>query len=190
MKQTIITLNEARTKGRPIGKVADDKLRAIVTEVEQTIIRPALGDELYMYLCSCTEDGYEMPFESCTIPSPQDKERLKETLLEGGVYTINEKPIYFVGLKTTEAYFVYAQIVMSGDFESSRFGMVVKNGDYSDHISNKERSDLYNQMTFTANAYLGDCVRFCKSNRIKTKSGDSLHTTTGCVIHKIGGTRR
>lgn len=188
MRKNIITLNEARTKSRPIGKVSDDKLRAIITEVEQTIIRPALGDELYMYLCSCPDEGFEMPLESSIASA--DIEKLKETLLEGGVYMINEKPIYFVGLKTTEAYFVYAQNVMSGDIESSRFGMVIKNDEYSDHISNKERSDLYNQMTFTANAYLEDCVRFCKSNGIKTKSGNNLHTTTGCVIHKIGGTRR
>lgn len=173
MRQSIITVEEAKTKGRPIGKIDNDKLMAIITEVEQTIIRPSLGDDLYVRLISDDE------------LTPEEK-----TLLSGGSYQEEQKTRVFVGLKVAIAYFVYAQNVMSGDFESTRFGMVLKNGDYSDKMSSRERSDVYNNITNTANAYLQDCIRYCHIKGIRTGQGKNLHTTSGCVIHKIGGTRR
>lgn len=173
MRKTIITIEEAKTKGRPIGRIDDNKLLAIIIEVEQTIIRPSLGDELYVRLIG---DDTLTPEE--------------ETLLGGGSYLEKKKTRVFVGLKVAIAYFVYAQNVMSGDYESSRFGMVLKNNDYSERMSSRERSDVYNNITNTANAYLQDCIRYCRIKGIKTGPGNNLHTTTGCVIHKIGGTRR
>ncbi len=68
-----------------------------------------------------------------------------KVLLNGGTYKDSSENLHtFVGLKTTLSYFVYAQNVMTGDFQSTRYGMRLKDGDYSSAISSKERSDCYN----------------------------------------------
>ena len=41
---------ELRKLGRPIGKVAEDKLTAFITEAEQLHIKPILGDKLFLEL--------------------------------------------------------------------------------------------------------------------------------------------
>lgn len=178
----LITITEAKTLGRPIGKVADNKMQAIINEVENTIIRPSIGDSLFMDLISET---FDRTFDYTFNGMPRKAHMMM--LLDGGKYNVNDQPRMFAGLKVAEAYFVYAQNVMSGDFESTRYGMVVKNGEYSDHISSKERSDIYNNATATAKAYLNDCLRFCHDVGLETKSGNVTHSTTGCIIHKVGG---
>ena len=92
-----------------------------------------------------------------------------------------------MGLKVAISYFVYAQNVMTGDFESTRYGMVIKDGDYSTRISSKERSDCYNNTLEVANYYLAECVKYCKVKKlITTKTNRSVVSTGGMTIRKIG----
>lgn len=167
----IITPEEVVKLGRPIGKVDDTKLLAYITEVEQMNIKPSLGDTLFLQLL---EQGEEND--------------LFKTLLNGGSYkdTIGQLKT-FVGLKVTVSYFVYAQNVMSGDFHSTRYGMRLKEGDFSSGISSKERSDCYNNALEVAQHYLKECLAFCKANNlIRSARSRGVASTGGCTIRKIG----
>lgn len=167
----IITPSEVVSLGRPIGKVDESKLRAYITEAEQMSIKPALGDDLFLKILSDSEDN-----------------DIYQTLLNGGVYRDdNGNTRSFMGLKVTLSYFVYAQNVMTGDFQSTRYGTVIKQGDYSQGISSKERSDCYNNALEVAHHYLSECVAFCKiKNLIRSKRGNKTISTGGCTIRKIG----
>lgn len=167
----IISPEEVVKLGRPIGKVDSEKLLAYITEAEQMSIKPALGDDLFLKLLSEGEGN-----------------DLYKILLDGGTYNDSNGNIRsFVGLKVTLSYYVYAQNVMTGDFNSTRFGMVVKQGDYSQGISSKERSDCYNNALEVANHYLSDCIAFCKSrNLFGNNRKRKTISAGGCTIRKIG----
>lgn len=165
---TIISVEEAKTLGRPIGKVAPEKITAFIMEVENTIIRKVLGDELYS-----------------RITRGERNEDIN-LLLDGGDY--HDKNGFFrmlTGLKTAIAYYVYAQNVRAGDYESTRYGMVVKDGDYSSGVSLKERDALANSATEVADRYVAECMEFCKERGIKTGNSVGSRITSGCVIRKI-----
>ena len=91
-----------------------------------------------------------------------------------------------MGLRVAISYYVYAQNVMSGDFESTRYGMVLKDSDYSSRMSSKERSDCYNNALEVANTYLKDCLRFCKVKGLVENKSLSSSRTGSIVIRKIG----
>lgn len=166
----LITPNELKSLGRPIGRVEDTKLLAYITETEQLNIKPVLGDKLFLDLLEYGEE----------------KEEYK-TLLNGGSYSDNNDNVSsFLGLKVAMSYFVYAQNVMSGDFQSTRYGMVLKDGDFSSHISSKERSDCYNNALEVANHYLKECVRYCRHTGLIQNSKKNTIATGGLIIRKIG----
>ena len=176
----LITTIELKTLGRPIGKVADDKLNAFITEAEQLYIKPILGDELFYDLLREAEND--------------DEEKANadlQMLLSGGTYyknagCDNQSVHSFMGLKVAIAYFVYAQNLMVGDIESTRFGSVIKNGDYSTHVSSKERSDAYNNTIDVANAYLQECVDYCKVKGLIKVVGKPTASIGGIIIRRIG----
>jgi len=175
----LLTTEELRKLGRPIGKVADDKLTAFITEAEQLHIKPILGDELFIGLLAEQDKAVEQ------------RDEVKTMLLDGGSYVINEgcdgeSIRSFMGLKVAISYFVYAQNLMVGDVESTRYGSVVKSGDYSDRLSSKERSDAYNNTLEVANSYLKDCVAYCKEKGLIKRAGKPAASIGGIVIRKIG----
>lgn len=138
--------------------VDSDKLSAFINEAEQLHIKPIIGDSLYLRLVRDLEKTEE------------ERDPLLVKLLDGGTYTIadcaceeDDGERYFDGLKVALSYFVYAQNVMSGDFESTRYGMVIKQDDYSNRLSDKNRSDNYNNVLDMANGYLQECVTYCKA---------------------------
>jgi len=167
----IITPNEIISLGRPIGKVDEAKLLAYITEAEQMSIKPALGDELFLNIL---KDG--------------ETNEIYKMLLAGGTYRDSSDNLHsFVGLKVALSYFVYAQNVMTGDFHNTRYGTVLKQGDYSQGISSKERSDCYNNALEVANHYLSECIAYCKSkNLLGNRSNRKVLSTGGCTIRKIG----
>lgn len=182
MENTLITVEEARTLGRPIGNnVSPAKILAFITEVERTIIRKTIGDSLYMKLQGLND-------------AEEQDERLNK-LLCGGVYEtevtdcgIRQKAKkMFGGLKVTIAYYVYAQNVRAGDYESTRYGMVKKDDAYSEGITPAERSNIASSVSAIADSYLSECLEYCKDvGLINTVGKGSLRTATGCIIRKIG----
>lgn len=91
-----------------------------------------------------------------------------------------------MGLRVALSYFVFAQNLMSGDIESTRFGSVIKNDDYSSRISSRERSDAYNNAMEVANAYLQECVAFCREVGLIKVVGKTKLAVGGVTIRKIG----
>lgn len=133
-------------------------------------IKPVLGDKLFLDILQNGEENekYQM-------------------LLAGGAYKANNGEIYsFVGLKCCISYFVLAKIVMVGDFQTTRFGTMLKESDYSSHISTKERSDCYNDTLEVANSYLRDCLRYCNHVGIPTDNLGVQRASGGIKIRKIG----
>ena len=176
----LIKTNELRTLGRPIGKIADDKLNAFISEAEQLHIKPILGDELFLKLIAEVEKD-----------NNENVNADLQMLLSGGTYYSNQgteraRTHSFTGLKTAIAYFVYAQNLMVGDIESTRYGSVIKNGDYSTHVSSKERSDAYNNTLEVANAYLQECVDYCKVKGLIKVVGKPAASIGGITIKRIG----
>ena len=166
--KTIATPTDIRQKGRQMGKIDDNKLQAFINEVEMTIIRRKLGDELYIQLSTDENLSEDL-----------------QTLVDGGNYTIDSKPYLLTGLKTAIAYYVYAQNVLAGDYESTRYGMRIKDDDYSSVITQKERSDIAGQATDIADAYLEECLAYCDKKGISYLNGRSMRITSGCIIRKV-----
>lgn len=166
----LVTPEEITKLGRPLGNVDKNKLIAYISETEHLYIKPTLGTTLFLKLLD--EESHD---DSMT------------KLLDGGIYNDRQDNAQsFVGLKTTIAYYVYAQNVMSGDFQSTRYGMVVKDGDFSNRISSKERSDCYNNTLEVANAYLRECVKYCTSVGLIQQGGRASAALGGITIRKIG----
>ena len=176
----LITASEVKNSGRPIGKMVDEqKLTSYISETEQLQIKPVLGDSLFLTICM------ELDKEDSVRDS-----RIT-TLLNGGEYIdkhsqCENEEKYFNGLKVTISYFVYAQNLMSGDYETTRFGTVLKTDDYSTHITDKQRSDDYNNVMEIANAYLKECVAYCKAVGLIKSHGKSKINFGGISIKKIG----
>lgn len=166
----LVTAQEIVKLGRPIGNVDHTKLTAYISETEQLYIKPTLGVALFLRL----------------LKEEEQADGKLSTLLNGGVYEDREGLQSFVGLKTTIAYYVFAQNVMSGDFQSTRYGIVVKDGDFSSHISSKERSDCYNNTLEVANTYLRECVKYCKAVGLIKRPGRVKASFGGITIRKIG----
>jgi hypothetical protein len=171
MKQHLITTDEIIKVGRPLGpNMAADRLLAYITEAEMMNIRPVLGDKLFHALLQDEEDSNEQ----------------YKTLLNGGTYTSGENVYSFVGLKTTIAYYVFAKNVMVGDFQPTRYGMVLKESDYSSHISTAERAACYNDTLEVANSYLQDCIYYCKRVGLISSGVGRTSASGGVKIKKIG----
>lgn len=170
---TIITPIELKECSciRQFGKhVSDDKIQAYIHEVEMLYVKPLIGDDTYIAIIEGVES---------------DSETYK-TLLSGGVYNTRQgKKRVFSGLKTAIAYYVYSQYVMSGDMESTRYGLVVKDGEYSSRISSKERSDCYNNALQVANGYMSECVEYMREV-MGVCASESPKISGSVKIKKIG----
>ena len=173
----IITPEWLKNIGRPMGKVDEKQICAYIAEAEQLLVKPVLGAALLVRI----KEYINTPDTAET----EDAERYA-LLLDGGTYTDADEAIHsFLGLRMAISYYVYAQNIMVGDYQSTRYGMVVKNDDYSDRLSAKERSDAYNNALEVAQQYMKDCVDYCISSELIEEKGKNKWA--GSVrIRKIG----
>lgn len=197
-QEHLITVEALRKKGRPIGKVENAQLGAYIDEVEQMYVKPALGEVLFLTLLfnkydeedkryALLLDGGMYGDDGSLVPNSADGELM---LIEDEVIDEDEPQIeveqhYLTGLRTAISYYVYAQNVMTGDFQSTRYGMVVKDNDYSTHLSHKERSDAYNNALEVANNYLRECVTYCKNVGL-IKTSHRVYNSGSFRIRRIG----
>lgn len=166
----IINIEEAKTLARPLI-MHDEKVEAFIQEVEQTQIKPAIGDLLFFDL--------------------QDPEKIEtdlySVLLSGGSFTDRSGQYRtFSGLKVATAYLVYVKTIMAGDVESTRYGFMQKDGQYSQHISTAQRSAAYNDAMEVAQCYLRECIDYCKNKGLIKNATRKGASYAGCVIRKIG----
>lgn len=171
MSNTLITIEEARKLARPL-LMHEEKVMPFIVEVEQTQIKPALGETLYRDL----HDAEKV------------QDQVYSDLLSGGEYDdCCGKYHTFSGLKVAIAYMVYVKTLMCGDVESTRFGFMQKDGQYSQHISTAQRSAAYNEAMEVAQCYLRECIEYCKAKGlIKTCDVRNGLVSAGCIIKKIG----
>lgn len=169
MSKTLITVDEAKRLARPL-LMHDEKIIPFIVEVEQTQIKPAIGDSLFKDL------------------HDPEKEDLYSVLLSGGEFTDRCGNLRtFSGLKVAISYLVYVKTLMAGDVESTRFGFVQKDNLYSQHISSAQRSAAYNEAMEVAQCYLKECIEYCRCNGlIKTQEVRRGAANAGCIIRKIG----
>lgn len=170
MKKNIVTARDIENAGRPLGQVDESRLLSYITECEMMYIKPVLGDRLYHSLLADEEDANEKYVQ----------------LLNGGTYEVSGNIYAFAGLKATLSYYVFAKIVMVGDFQPTRYGMVLKESDYSSHISSAERSACYNDTLEVAHAYLQECIDYCKRMGLLTNGIGKAKASGGIRIRKIG----
>lgn len=171
MKQHLITPTEVVNAGRPMGSNIDDsRLLAYITEAEMMNVKPVLGDKLFHAL----------------LADENDKNEQFVQLLNGGAYTSQDAIYSFAGLKAAISYYVFAKNVMVGDFQPTRYGMVMKESDYSSHISTAERSACYNDTLEVANSYLQDCIDYCKRVGLLSYGVGRPTSSGGVKIRKIG----
>lgn len=171
MKQHLITTDEVVSSGRPMGTNIDsERLQAYITETEMMYVKPVLGDTLFHSLLADEEDANEKYVQ----------------LLKGGAYTADGNVYSFAGLKATISYYVFAKNVMVGDFQPTRYGIVMKESDYSSHVSSADRSACYNDTLEVANKYLQDCVDYCKRMGLLTTVAGSPSSSGSIRIRKIG----
>lgn len=170
----LVSIEELKSLGRPIGKNVDtEKLDAFRTEAEQLHVKPVLGDSLFGQLLAYVDT--------------EGNDDEMETLLRGGSYTSRcGEGRCFMGLRYAISYFVYAQNLMSGDLESTRFGTRFKDDDYSTRLSSKERSDAYNNALEVGNAYLQESVIYAKEVGLIKNVGKRRYAVGGMTIRRIG----
>lgn len=171
MSKTLISIEEAKTLARPL-LMHDDKVLPFIVEVEQTQIKPVIGESVYRDLHD----------------DKRSSEKEYADLLSGGEYVdCCGKYHTFSGLKVAISYLVYVKSLMCGDVESTRFGFMQKDGQYSQHISTAQRSAAYNEANEVAQCYLRECVEYCKAkNMIKSCELHGGLQSAGCIIRKIG----
>ena len=184
--------------GRPIGKVDNAQLEAYIEEVEQMYVKPTLGEELFLALLFRTYDATDTRYDillngggykgaervdPCSCDAPLIDDYGNE--VDSTEQEVSPDTRYLTGLRTAMSYFVYAQNIMTGDFQSTRYGMVMKENDYSSHLSSKDRSDAYNNALEVANNYLRECVAYAKEVGL-LKTTRRAYNSGSLRIRKIG----
>lgn len=154
----IITAEDIR-KVRPIAENVNDAKRLIpyIEECEKIFLLPAVGPVMYKLL------------------DAEDKPENFETLMSGGYYDNDTK--YFPGLRDAMGYLVYSRFARNQNANSTAFGIVVKQGQFSDAIDEKTIVRISNDAQKIGLSYLGQCVDYinfgneaCVNKSLKVKS--------------------
>jgi hypothetical protein len=142
IKKHLIEPHEVEQYARPCT-VDEDIVERAIEEAELLDIKPALGDKLFNRLQN-----------SVTF----------SRLMEGGEYEACGETRTFAGLKRTLAYYTWARLINSATHHLTRFGYVLKDGEYSRTADLKERQQAVGDATAVANAYMHECLDYIKAN--------------------------
>lgn len=114
----IITPNDIR-QVRPLAENINDSKRLVpyIEECEKSVLLPALGAKLYKELQA--------------NPKPANF----NDIMNGGYYDDDTK--YHAGLKEAMGYLVYSRFVRNQNVNATAFGVVVKNGQFSEVADEK-----------------------------------------------------
>lgn len=145
---SILSTAKARILARPIGNaVADNKLQAYIDEVEQTRIAAKFGSEIYIALQDAETREAE-PYK---------------TLLKGGTFMQQGRLQAFFGLEKAIAYGVYCKMMQSGDIEVTRYGTVLKRGEYSDHATQQQLAKTAGEVAEIEHRFVAQCLQYCRA---------------------------
>jgi len=116
--------------------------------------------DVKIWLTDCLLD--ELAREAETSPpsfSPQN-----EDLLEGGSYTYNDKTYMFQGLKACIIYYAFARFINRTSYNFTAAGIVVKESDYSNPVSDKVIQRMETEARLTAEAIKCEIIAYLKRN--------------------------
>ena len=116
--------------------------------------------DVKIWLGDCLLD--ELLREAETSPpsfSPQN-----EDLLEGGAYTYNDKTYLFQGLRNCIAYYAFARFINRTSYNFTAAGIVVKESDYSNPVSDKVIQRMETEARLTAEAIKCEIIAYLKRN--------------------------
>ena len=98
----LTTATEIRALCRPIAQhYKDANIEVYIDEAEAIDVKPILGEQMYIDLS-----------EAQTGTTLTDN---KQLILDGGVYTVDDRKYHFSGLKKAIAYFVYSRLIRNSD---------------------------------------------------------------------------
>lgn len=139
----LITASDINTLARPC--YADDtKAARFIDEAEQQDLRQRLGDRLYSYIVSNTEALTD--------------------LLDGCTYTAGGEERTVKGLKTALAYYTYSRIVVGGNIEVTRVGVVARDSQYSERSDYSERLQVSRETAAIADYYMSEVLDYCRAD--------------------------
>lgn len=135
----IITVEDIR-KVRPIADNLNDEKRLLpyIDECEKLFLIPAIGASLYKKI--------------------NDNISEYEELLSGGYYDNDTK--YFNGLRQAMGYLVYSRFVRNQNVNATAFGMVFKEGQFSEKVDEKTIVRIANDAEKIGLRYLSECVEY------------------------------
>lgn len=156
----IITPEEVGALSRPISQHIDHaQISAYITEVEQLIIRPALGDYLFGEV--------------------KNNAVYYHILIHGG------KDAYgniCGGLRKAVAYYTYARIIKQGATIPTRFGAVEKTDEHSVRMEQERKDNIFRECSNIADAYMMEVVKYAKARGWTQASKASVIRRTAFVI--------
>lgn len=148
---------EAIRAVRPIAENVNDSKRLIpyIDECEKFFLMKAIGPAQYKLLDS--------------DPKPENF----ETIMDGGFYDNNTK--HFAGLRQAMGYLVYSRFVRNQNVNATAFGIVAKQGQFSDAVDEKTIVRIANDAEKIGLEYLRQCVDFLKFQKLISKNTTAVH---------------
>jgi len=138
----IITPEDIRSV-RPISENVNDVKRLIpyIEEAEKIYLIKAIGAVKYKEL-----EADKPNFENFTL------------LMDGGYY--DDDKVYFSGLRSAMGYLVYGRFVRNQNINATAFGIVAKQGQFSEQVDEKTIVRISNDAEKTGLEFLKQCVDF------------------------------
>jgi len=148
---------------RPIAEnVNDDKrINPYIEEAEKLFVIPALGAATYKAI-------------------ETDKTQFL-TLLSGGYYDNDTR--YFSGLYEAIGYLAYSRFVRNQPVNATAFGIVAKQGQFSDQVDSKTLIAVANDAEKIGLQYLKQCVEYLNFGKEKS---DQRPFKSRCKFKAIG----
>jgi len=149
----LTTATEIRALCRPITpNFKDTVIETYIPEAEQLDVKPILGEQMYIDL-SEAQTGTSLTADQILI-------------LDGGVYTVDERKYVFSGLKRAISYFVYARLIRNIDNNLTSYGFINKQTNESERPQLKEKLHAADDAMKTGNDYLNEVLQYIRLNNI------------------------
>lgn len=147
MKNLIVVSDIKRYKQIYSALSVDAEADTYIDEAQTLDVRPWLGDALILELSNQRETSTLTPENTL--------------LMNGGSYTFDYDQVgYHKGLIAVLAYYAYAKVSFRGSVKATQFGLVQKNSDNSDPVSDKTKSSIKQEIEAIAEAYKQDVILF------------------------------
>lgn len=148
---------------RPIAENVNDVNRLIpyIDECEKLYLLPSVGAVRFKKIEDKSIDNYN-------------------ALMDGGYY--DEETKYFAGLRAAMGYLVYSRFVRNQNVNATAFGIVAKQGQYSENVDEKTIIRVSNDAEKIGLEYLKQCVDFLNFGKEKSEQTISVKRNKFRVI--------